>query len=114
MLLIIRWALNAAVIYFLATYYPGIIVESFYTALLIVVIFGLVNAIIGSIIKLLTLPINILTLGIGTFFINGLMFWLTSTIVKGFEVAGFWPAFWAALIYSVFSFFVSWILKKHK
>ncbi|HCC23004.1 TPA: hypothetical protein DF272_02385 [Candidatus Falkowbacteria bacterium] len=112
MLLILRWVINAAVLYFMASYYSGLSIKSFYTALLIVVVFGLVNAVIGSILKLLTLPINILTLGIGVLFINGLMFWLTSTMVKGFEVAGFWPAFWVALVYSVCSFFVNWILKK--
>ena len=110
MLLILRWVINAAVLYFMASYYSGLSIKSFYTALLIVVVFGLVNAVIGSILKLLTLPINILTLGIGVLFINGLMFWLTSTMVKGFEVAGFWPAFWVALVYSVCSFFVNWIL----
>jgi len=48
---------------------------------------------------ILTLPINIVTLGLFTLIINALMFWLTSTIVKGFEVTNFSAAFWGALVY---------------
>ena len=111
MMLILRWLINALVIFGIANYYPGISVTSFYTALVIVIVFGLVSAIIGNVLKFLTLPINILTLGIGCLFINGLMFWLTSTIVKGFELAGFWPAFWGAVIYTIVTVFTSWLLK---
>jgi putative membrane protein len=112
MRLLIRWLINAVVLYFLAMYLPDLNISSFYTALIIVLVFGLVNAVIGGILKLLTLPINILTLGIGCLFINALMFWLTSTIVKGFEVAGFWPAFVAALIYTVATTMINWLVKK--
>ena len=112
MLLIIRWLINSVILYLVASYLPGLGLKSFYTAIIVVLVFGLVNAILGSILKLLTLPINILTLGIGCLVINGLMFWLTSTIVKGFEVAGFWPAFLGALIFSVTSTVVDWLVKK--
>ena len=112
MLLIIRWLLNALMLYGLANYFPGLTISSFYTALIVVIVFGLVSAFIGNILKFLTLPINVLTLGIGCLVINGLMFWLTSSIVKGFEVAGFWPAFWGAVLYSLVTTLTSWILKK--
>jgi putative membrane protein len=112
MLLIIRWLLDSLVLYFLANYLPGLGIKSFYTALIVVLVFGLVNALLGKILKILTLPINVLTLGILGLVINGLMFWLTSTIVKGFDVAGFWPAFMGALIFTACSTVINWLIKK--
>ena len=112
MYLILRWIINSATLYALAYYYSGISLKSFYTALIVVIVFGLVNALIGGLLKLLTLPINIITLGLGCLFINGLMFWLTSTIVKGFEVQGFWAAFLGALVLSAVSVITSKLLKK--
>lgn len=112
MLLIIRWLINSLILYLIADYLPGLSIKNFYTALIVVVVFGLVNAIVGTILKILTLPINIMTLGIGCLVINGLMFWLTSTIVKGFDVVGFWPAFWGALIFSVTSMIVNALVKE--
>jgi putative membrane protein len=90
----------------------GVGFENFYAALITAVVLGVLNALIRPVLLLLTLPINFLTLGLFTLVINGLLFWLTSTVVKGFFVEGFWPAFWAALIFSIFSFIVSWIDKK--
>jgi len=112
MYLILRWLINSAALYVFANYYNGITLKSFYTALIVIIIFGLVNALIGGLLKLLTLPINIITLGLGCLFINGLMFWLTSTIVKGFEVQGFWAAFLGALVLSAVSVVTSKLLKK--
>ncbi len=105
MFFIFRLIINALIILGLAYYFPGIGVVSFYTALLVAVILGLVNAIIRPILILLTLPVTILTLGLFTLVINGLLFWFVSTVVKGFEVDGFGPAFWGALIL----WLVSWI-----
>ncbi|MFC1721039.1 phage holin family protein [Patescibacteria group bacterium] len=83
---------------------PGISVASFYTALIIAVLLGLVNLIFKPILILLTLPINILTLGLFTFVINAFLFWFLSTIVKGFYVEGFIAAFLGALVVSVVSY----------
>jgi putative membrane protein len=79
-------------------------VASFYTALVVALALAVVNLILKPILIILTLPINILTLGLFTLVINGLLLWLVSTFVRGFEVAGFTPAFLAALIISVVSF----------
>lgn len=98
MKLLLRWLISAAALMLIAMYIPGIKVASFYTALIAALIFGLINALIRPIALLLTLPINFITLGLFTLVINALMFWLASTIVKGFYVTGFWPAFWGALI----------------
>ena len=96
-----RWILNSLILMLVAYLTPGISIASFWTALILSVIFGLINAVIRPIILILTLPINILTLGLFTFLINALMFWLASSIVKGFEVQNFASAFWGALIYCV-------------
>ena len=97
--LLIRWVLNAIVLWVVAYLTPGVAFASNWSVLVTALVFGLINAIIKPIVLLLTLPVNVLTLGLFTLIINGLMFWLASTIVKGFEVADFWAAFWAALIY---------------
>lgn len=111
MKLLIRWLLNAAVLVLLTYYLPGISVASFYTALVAALVLGLVNALIKPIILIFTLPVNILTLGLFTLVINALLLWLVSTVVKGFVVAGFWPAFWAALVLSVAGWFFGKMLK---
>ncbi|KKU26060.1 MAG: putative membrane protein [Candidatus Magasanikbacteria bacterium GW2011_GWA2_46_17] len=105
MRLVFRWLLSALALLFIAYYIPGIRVESFYTALVAALVLGLANALIRPILLVLTLPVTILTLGLFTFVINALLFWFVSTLVKGFDVAGFWPAFFGALIMWV----VGWI-----
>ena len=90
----------------IAYYVPGIAVSDFYVALVAALILGLINVLIRPLLLLLTLPINILTLGLFTLIINALMFWLASSVVKGFFVAGFWPAFWGALIMML----LGWVL----
>ena len=111
MYLVARWLVNALTLLGIAYYVPGIHVNSFYAALMAALILGLVNAVIRPILIVLTLPVNILTLGLFTFVINALLFWFTATIVKGFEVAGFWPAFWGALIMTLVSWILGWTLK---
>ena len=112
MKLVLRWVISAATLLLISYYVPGIAVVSFYSALVAALILGLINALIRPFILILTLPINILTLGIFTLVINALMFWLASSVVKGFFVAGFWPAFWGALIMWLVSWAVSSLFKK--
>jgi len=88
---------------FVAEYVPGIVVSGFYIALIVALILGLINLTFKPILLVLTLPINIITLGLFTFVINAFIFWFVSTFVEGFMVAGALPAFMGALIVSVFS-----------
>ncbi len=74
-------------------YVPGITVASFYIALIVAVVLGLVNLILKPILVILTLPITLLTLGLFTFVINALLFWFVSTFIDGFVVDGFISAF---------------------
>ena len=104
MKIIIKLLFTALALLLAAYLVPGIVVASFYTALIIAVSLAVVNLIFKPILILLTLPINILTLGLFTFVINALLFWFLSTIVKGFYVEGFAAAFLGALIVSVVSY----------
>jgi putative membrane protein len=106
MRLLVTWVLNALALLALPYIFDSIRIEGFYTALITALVLGLVNALIRPILIVLTLPLNILTLGLFTFVINGLLFWFVASFVKGFYVAGFWPAFWGALVYCI----VSWAL----
>ncbi len=103
--LLIRWLIYAVAIMLLTYIVPGISVRNFYSALLAALVLGLVNAVIRPLLILLTLPVNILTLGLFTLVINALMLWLVSSIVKGFDVKNFVAAFLGALVLWV----VSWI-----
>ena len=76
---------------------------SFYTALVVALILGLINAVIRPVLVLLTLPLTIFTLGLFIFVINGLLFWFVASFVAGFDVAGFWPAVFGAIVYSLIS-----------
>ncbi len=111
MKLILRWIINAGTLLLLAKYFPGIYVSGWYAALVAALFIGLLNTLIRPILILLTLPINIISLGLFTFVINALLFWLAASIVKGFLVNGFAPAFWGALILTGVSWLVSSLLK---
>ena len=110
MKLIFRWLINAIALLIVANVVPGFGVDSFYTALIAALVLGLVNALIRPILLILTLPINILSLGLFTFVLNALMVWLVSTIVKGFTVEGFVPAFLAALALWIVSMATNWLI----
>ncbi|MBN1428568.1 MAG: phage holin family protein [Anaerolineae bacterium] len=106
---LIRWMINAAAIWVAIRVVPGIVPmeSSFEAYIIIALIFGLVNAVIRPLVTLLTCPLIILTLGLGTLLINTAMFWLAGEIGQklgyGFTVDGFWPAFWGALVVSIVS-----------
>jgi putative membrane protein len=85
----------------------GIEISDPWIVVVVAFVLGIINAFLRPLIILVTLPINILTLGIFTFFINGFLFYLVSKIVKGFTITGFWPAFFGALLFSIISFLLS-------
>lgn len=107
MYLLLRWLISALSVIVTAYVVPGVRVANFWTALVAALIIGLINALIRPLILLLTLPVNIVTLGLFTLVINALMFWLASSIVKGFDVANFTAAFLGALVFWLVSWFVN-------
>jgi putative membrane protein len=107
--LLLRWLINGVALYVAAELVRGIDVRGGWIALAVMaLIFGLVNALIRPILKFLTCPLIVLTLGLFTLVINALMLmlasWLGRQLGLGFYVAGFGPAFWGALVISVVSF----------
>ena len=106
MRIILKWLLMAAAILIAAYIIPGIGVAGIWTALVLTVVFGVVNITINPLLIIITLPVKILTLGLLTFVINALLVLLVSTIVKGFAVSGFW----VALLFSIVLSLVSYIL----
>lgn len=109
--LLLRWLLNALALMAIAKFIPGIHVDTFYHALIAALILGLVNALIRPILIVMTLPVNVITLGMFTFVINALMILLASTMVKGFSVAGFVPAFLGAIALWLISIFTNAFIK---
>jgi len=113
--LVLRWLINGVALYVADRLVPGIYAEGGWQVLAVMaIIFGLVNALISPILKFLTCPLIMLTLGLFTLVINALMLqlasWLGRQLGLGFYVAGFWPAFWGALVISVVSFVLTMLI----
>ena len=105
--LLLVWLINALALLALPYLVPSVQVDSFTTALVAALLLGLVNSLIRPLIVLLTLPVTVLTLGLFIFVINGLLFWFVASFVKGFSVAGFWSAFFGAIVYALISWAAS-------
>jgi len=115
MSLIIRLLVNAAALWVATRIVPGVTYRGDVLPFLgVALVFGIVNAFIRPVAKLLTLPIIILTLGLFALVVNGLMLWLTSALSGalglGFHVSGFWAAFVGALVVSLVSTLLSLIV----
>jgi putative membrane protein len=104
--LLLHWLISTASLLVVTYIIPGIKVDGLGTALIASIVIGLVNATIGFVLKILTLPLTILTLGIFWLVINALMLELASALVPGFIVNGFWSAFFGAIILSLVSTFL--------
>ena len=102
----IRWLTLTGAIIFTSYLLDGIQVSGFLTALFAAAMLGILNALFRPILILLTLPLNILTLGFFTFVINALMLKMASAVIAGFDVYGFWSAIFGSLIIST----ISWLL----
>lgn len=115
--LLLRWVINAVALYIAARIVPGINLGNQVLMILgVALVFGLVNALIRPLLKLLTCPLIILTLGLFTLVINAVLLLLTSALSRAvgltFGVEGFWPAFWGALIISIVSFVMTLLIRE--
>lgn len=106
MKIILHILLSSLAVFVTARILPGVKVDSFTTAVVVAVVLGAANAILRPILLILTLPINIMTLGLFTFVIIGAMVKFTAGIVPGFQVENFWWALGFALVLSVINFFL--------
>jgi len=112
MFTILKWIGSVAAVLIAAYFLPGVVVAGLWSALIVALVLGLLNLTIKPLLLLLTLPINIITLGLFTFVINALMVLLASSIVKGFSVGGFLNALLFSLLLTIIQEILEMILKK--
>jgi putative membrane protein len=112
--ILLRWLVNAIALFVVVNVVSGISVERWQTLLVGALVLGLLNAFLRPLLLLLTLPVNILTLGLFTLVLNGFIFYLAAWLVKGFNVTGFWSSFVAALVFSIISFLLNLLLDPGK
>ena len=101
MKIIIRWLLLAAALLLVAHLYPGVVVDSFGSAMIAAFEIGLLNTLLRPVLVLLTLPVTLITLGLFLFVINALMFYFAASMLNGLHVTGFAAALIGSLIYSL-------------
>lgn len=111
---ILKWLIGLGAFLLVAYILPGIDIASFYTALIVAFVWGLISFTLKPILHIFALPITILTLGLFSFVINGLLFWFMSTFIKGFYVDGFLSALVGAFLVSLFTWFARKLLIKEE
>lgn len=110
MRLLLHWILSAIAVWVVAHVVPGIYVSGPTAALIAALVIGLINATLGLLLKILTFPLTILTLGLFWFVINALMLELAAALVKGFYVRNFVAALIGAVMLSLVSSVLQWLI----
>ena len=105
--LVLRWAILALGVALATKLVPGIECRDGMSLCAVVVVLSFCNSILKPLLVLFTLPFSLLTMGLGLLVINALLFLFVGRLVEGFQVAGFWPALWGALVVSITNWIVS-------
>lgn len=108
--ILVNWVLSAITLIIVSQYVPGFHVASLTTAFMVAVVLGIVNAFIKPIISILTLPINILTLGLFSFVVNAALLMLVAKFVKGFNIDTFIAALMAAILLWLINMLINVVL----
>jgi putative membrane protein len=112
--IIVSWAANAIVLGVVAWILPGVHVNGFsWTLVWAALVFGALNTVLKPVLKLVTFPVAILTLGLAWFFVSMLMLWLTDVIVPAFDIRGFWNYVAATILVWVINMVVDSALRDH-
>ena len=114
MRLLLLWILNAVALLAVTYLLPSIRVDGFGSALLAALVLGFINTLVRPVLALLTLPITVVTLGVFYLVLNGLLFWLASALLPGFQVGGFISALLGALLYGVIAWALSALIPGKK
>ena len=115
MRLLLLWILNAVALLAVTYLLPTLIqVSGFGTALVAALVLGFINTLVRPVLAILTLPITVLTLGIFYLVLNGLLFWLASALLPGFQVQGFVAAMVGAILYGVITWALSALIPNKK
>lgn len=101
MKILIHWLLSAIAVWLVSEIVPGFMVASLGAALIAALVIGLVNATLGLVLKIVTFPLTVMTLGIFWLVINGLMLLVAAQLVPGFAISGFMAAFFGAIVLSL-------------
>lgn len=109
--LLIKWLCLTAAVLFTSYIIDGIYVSGFISAFFTAAALGILNMFFRPILIILTLPINIMTLGLFTFIINALMLKMASGLIPGFHVSGFWAAVFGALVISAVNWFLNSVIE---
>ena len=109
--LLFQWLLYAIALMVVSRFVPGFTVQGLWPALIASLVIGLLNATVGFFLKIVTFPLSILTLGLFLLVINALMILLASSIVRGFHVRGFIPAFWGAVVLALLGMLIKALTK---
>ncbi len=112
--LLLHWILSAIALILVSQLVPGFVVRGLGPALIAALVIGLLNATLGLLLKIVTFPLTILTLGIFLLVINGMMILLASSVVPGFRVYGIVPAFWGAVVLAILGMLFRAITKETK
>src|SRR5215467_11612935 len=113
MRVLLNWLLSALALMIVAKLMPDrFIVRSFVWALVAAVVIGFVNATLGALLKVITFPLAVFTLGVFWIIVNALMLKLASAITPGFEIAGFFAAFWGAVALMIINMIFRWFARQ--
>jgi putative membrane protein len=112
--LLLHWVLNAVALLIVAHFVRGFVVSSLTSALIAVIVIGLLNATFGLILKVITLPLGILTFGIFFLVINAIVLKFASAVVPGFQVLTFGAAFWGALALAILHMLFGFLTPKKR
>ncbi len=110
-MILLRWFITTLAIFALPYFVAGITVNSMITAVIVSACLVFINMVVKPIVTILTLPINILTLGLFSIVLNGIFFWLVAQIITGFTVASFTAAIIGALVISIINWIISHFIK---
>lgn len=112
MRLLLHWILSAIALIVVSRIVPGFHVQGLMPALIAALVIGLLNATVGLVLKIITFPLTILTLGIFLLVINGIMIKVAANFVPGFHVTGFAPAFWGAVVLALLGMVIRAVVKE--
>ena len=111
MRMLLNWVLSALAVWIMSRVVPGIYVSGPVAALIAALVIGFINATLGVVLKILTFPLTLVTLGLFWLVINAVMLEFASVLVPGFQVRGFFAAFVGAIVLSLVNVILKWLVR---
>lgn len=108
--MLLHWVVTALAVWVTSRVVPGFYVDGATAALIAAIVIGFVNATLGLFVKIITLPLTVLTLGIFWLVINGFMLEVAAWLVPGFHIRSFAAAFWGGIVLTLVNIFLKWLV----